>query len=157
MRRASGMRASLEVAAASAATLALYGASIWVITLLPWADVRNAYAVIWGGGWTLGLAFSVWNTLEARRDLHAVRRKKDPPIDPATVRVAAWQVRAGALNAACCALMAAAGYLVILAAGSPEMRSALLLFGALCVVANQVASRWDRAQLEAADRAGRGA
>jgi hypothetical protein len=58
-----------------------------------------------------------------------------------------WRLRSDAFQGACCTVWAGAGALAIVQWGNQEVRTALILAGALAIVVNQVWNRIDRERI----------
>lgn len=126
------------------ATLALYGLALMAVTLLPDADIVSPLPISWTGAFALATVFAGWNLWDSLLDARAAHRRR------ATRRTIAggwWRLRSDALQGACCTSWAGAGVLAILQWGTQEIRTALILAGALALVANQVWNRIDRERI----------
>lgn len=125
-------------------TLACYALALLLVTLLPGADIVSALPISWTGAFALATVFAGWNLWDSLLDARAAHRRR------ATRRTIAggwWRLRSDALQGACCTAWAGAGALAIVQWAGPETRTALILSGALAIVANQVWNRIDRERI----------
>lgn len=128
-----------------ASSLLVYSIVLLSVSTFTSVDVKNSQALWWTSMFCIGASFAMWNAWDSIFDVVAAIRTHRPP---RIIAGGQWIFRSNVLQMIFCASMVLVGLLSTLQIGEPELRTAIITLGGLCLVSSQVWDRLDRERMK---------